>query len=251
MDACAVNGFFSPVQRVRYEKAIPQRRSVRAYRGDPDAAQLSALHYAAGRLALPGVRLEIGEGDPGDLYRKLPFVDVIRGTGRYAAVISDESVPHAAIHAGISGEALILEAVAMGLGTCWVMAFKRGGPQVKLEEGEKLRAIIALGVPDDEGGPRKRKKLTEICDSDPAAWPLWAYNAAECVRIAPSAMNMQPWRLSFAGRTLLLSSGRGVTPLDMGIAALHMTLGAGEKPHTLQWEEGKNQIMSLIAEDRL
>ena len=35
-----------------------------------------------------------------------------------------------------------------------------------------------------------------------------AYSAAECVRIAPSAINLQPWKLNYAGRTLqLLRSG--------------------------------------------
>jgi len=250
MDACAVNGFFAPAQRERYLAAISRRRSVRAYQGGPAVDQLSALNYAAARLALPGVRLVLAEAEEGALYRHLPFVEAIHGTRRYAAVISDESVPHSDILAGISGEALVLEATALGLGSCWVAAFKKSGADIALEEGEKLRAVIALGAPGEGGSPRKRKKLTEICSSDPASWPLWAYNAAECVRIAPSAVNLQPWRLSFAGRTLMLSCTRGSAPLDMGIAALHMTLGVGDKPHVLRWGEGK-EIISLIAEDRL
>lgn len=250
MDACAVNDFLSPAQRERYGAAVSIRRSVRVFKGSPDAKQLSALYYAVGRLTLPGARLALGEAEPGDLYRRLPFVEAIRGSRRYAAVIADDSVPHAAVQAGICGEALVLEAVSMGLGTCWVMAFKRGGAQIPLEEGEKLLAVIALGAPGDQGGPRKRKKLTEICASDPAAWPLWAYNAAEYVRIAPSAVNLQPWRLSFAGRTLTLSATRGNAPLDMGIAALHMALGVGDKPCVLRWGEGRD-VMSLIAEDRI
>ena len=250
MDACAVNGFFSPAQIDKYSAAVPNRRSVRAFKGDPDIQQMSALHYAAARLALPGVRIALGEASAGDLYRRLPLVETIHGSRRYAAVIADEEIPHAAIHAGISGEAFILEAVAMGLGTCWVAAFKRGGVNVPVEEGEKVKAVIALGVPGEGGGPRKRKKLTEICASDPSNWPFWAYNAAEYVRIAPSAVNLQPWRLSFAGRTLALSSARSNASLDMGIAMLHMTLGAHDKPHVLRWGEGK-EIAALIAEDRL
>ena len=113
-----------------------------------------------------------------------------------------------------------------------------------------MKAVIALGVPGEEGGPRKRKRLSEICSSNPSDWPFWAYNAAEYVRIAPSAVNLQPWRLSFAGCTLMLSSVRANASLDMGIAALHMTLGARDKPHTLCWGEGK-EILSLIAEDRI
>ena len=250
MDACAVNGFFSPAQIDKYSAALPKRRSVRIFKGDPDVQQMSALHYAAARLALPGVRIALGEASASDLYRRLPLVETIHGSRRYAAVIADEEIPHAAIHAGISGEAFILEAVALGLGTCWVAAFKRGGVNIPIKEGEKVKAVIALGVPAEEGGPRKRKKLTEICASDPSDWPLWAYNAAECVRIAPSAVNLQPWRLSFAGRTLSLYSARPNASLDMGIAVLHMSLGASDKPHVLRWGDGK-EIAALIAEDRL
>ena len=71
------------------------------------------------------------------------------------------------------------------------------------------------------------------------------------MRIAPSAVNLQPWRLSFAGRTLLLSGTRSGASLDMGIAMLHMSLGVGDKPHMIRWGESGREIASLNAEDRL
>ena len=250
MEPCLINGFFAPAQRERFGAAIPRRSSVRRFQGDPDVGQISALNYAAARTALPGVRIVLGEAPAASVFMKLPFVEPVRGTSRYAALIVDDSVPHAAVHAGISGEAFVLEAVSMGLGTCWVASFKRGGVREPIGGSEKVRAVIALGVPGQEPGPRRRKKLTEICASDPADWPLWAYNAAECVRIAPSAVNLQPWRLSFAGRTLMLSALRLGTPLDMGIAMLHMSLGVGDKPHVMRWGEGK-EVASLVAEDRI
>ena len=96
----------------------------------------------------------------------------------------------------------------------------------------------------------KRKPLSQICVGDPTAWPLWAYHAAECVRRAPSAMNLQPWRIAFAGRTLLLKRAGFGGPLDMGIALMHMSLGVGDKAHVLRWGEGR-EIAALIAEDKL
>ncbi|MBR6187087.1 MAG: nitroreductase family protein [Clostridia bacterium] len=248
MDACAINGFFSPTQRERYLSAVSGRRSVRTYLGDPGVEALSALSYTAARVALPGVRLALGDAQDAELYRHLPFVDPIRGTRKYAAVIVDDAVPNALIHAGVSGEAFVLEAAALGLGTCWVAAFKRGGVNVPLEEGEKIRAVIAFGIPGESGGSRKRKRLSEICSPDPTDWPLWAYNAAECVRVAPSAVNLQPWRLTYAGRTLSLSSARSGAGLDIGIALLHLSLGVGDKPHHIRWGEGR-EIAALIVED--
>ena len=70
------------------------------------------------------------------------------------------------------------------------------------------------------------------------------------MRFAPSALNIQPWRLSFAGRTLVLSRTRFGSLLDLGIALLHMSLGVGEKEHIIRWGEGK-AIALLIAEDRI
>ena len=250
MDACAINGFFSPAQRERWLNAASGRRSIRAYAGDPGVEALSALSYTAARCALPGVRLMISEAQNTALYRRLPFVDAIRGTKKYAAVIVDDAIPNALVHAGVSGEAFVLEAAALGLGTCWVAAFKRGGVNIPLEEGEKVKAVIAFGVPDESGGPRRRKRLNEICSPDPADWPLWAYNAAECVRIAPSAVNLQPWRLTYAGRTIALSSARAGAGLDLGIALLHLSIGVGEKPHLIRWGEGK-EVAALVADDKV
>ena len=249
MDACAINGFFSSAQRARWLSAVPGRRSIRTYAGDPGVEALSALAYTAARVSLPGVRLAIGDAQDSDLYRRLPFVDPVRGTKKYCAVIVDDAIPNALIHAGVSGEAFVLEAAALGLGTCWVAAFKRGGANVPLEEGEKIKAVIAFGIPGENGLPRRRKRLSEICTPDPADWPLWAYNAAECVRVAPSAVNLQPWRLAYAGRTLSLSAARAGAGLDLGIALLHLSLGVGDKPHRICWGEGK-EIAALIAEDR-
>lgn len=250
MNECALNGFFAPAQRGRLLGAVGQRRSVRAYAGDPSVAQLSALNYAAARVCLPGVRIALGEAPAALLYRHLPFVPAISGTGRYAAVIVNEQAdPHAGIHAGISGEAFVLEAAALGVGTCWALAFKRKHADLPLQAGERVAVVIALGVPArEETGPRKHKKLAELCADDPSIWPLWAYNAADCVRQAPSALNRQPWRLSFSGRTLLLTQTGG-TALDMGIALLHLSLGMGDRPHEIRWEGGRD-VASILSEDR-
>ena len=250
MDTCALNGFFAPAQRARFLEAIPKRRSVRCFSQGPDIAQKSALSYAAARVCLPGVRIELMECTSEQLFRKLPIVGGITGTDRAAVVIVDETAPLSLLHAGISGEAFVLEAVSLGLGTCWVGSFKHGGIDIPLDNHEHVAAVIALGAPNEEPAGSKRKKLTEICHGIPTAWPLWAYHAAECVRFAPSAMNLQPWRLSFAGRTLVLRRTAFGGDLDLGIALLHMSLGVGEKDHIIRWGEGR-EIASLIAEDRI
>ena len=247
---CALNGFYAPAQRERFLAAVSKRRSIRRFSAPPDTALKSALSYAAARVCLPGVRIELGEGEPDTVFRKLPVVGGVVGTNRYAAVIVDERDDLSRLHAGISGEAFVLEAVSLGLGACWLGSFKQGGLEIDLDEDEKIVAIIALGVPAEEPQDLKRKKLTEICFGDPTLWPLWAYNAAECVRLAPSALNLQPWKLAFAGRTMMLQRKRFGCDLDLGIALLHMSLGVGEKDHVIRLGEGK-EVASLVAEDRI
>ena len=251
MEDCAINGLLTSGQRQRWGSAVPLRCSVRAFSAAPDVAQSSALHYVLGRLSLPGVRIELIDAPAEKLCMKLPGVERVNGTTRFAVLLVDREVPHAEQHAGFLGEALVLEAVSLGLGACWLGSFKRGGIPVEIHENEKPAAIIALGVPlTNAPTVRKRKTLQKLCGGDPSGWPLWAYNAAECVRNAPSAMNFQPWRFAFSGHTLLLKKTWYATGLDMGIALLHMTLGTGEMPHILRWGKGA-EVASLVAEDGL
>lgn len=247
---CALNGFYSPAQRERFYAAVSKRRSIRKFSAAPDVAHKSALSYAAARVCLPGVRIELGEGEPETIFRKLPLVGGITGTNRYAAVIADKKDDLSGLYAGASGEAFVLEAVSLGLGTCWLGSFREKGVDIPLNENEKILAVIALGIPDEEPRELKRKKLTDICYGDPASWPLWAYNAAECVRLAPSAINRQPWKMAFAGRTMALLRKPFAGDLDMGIAMLHMSLGVGEKEHVIRLGEG-NEVATLLAEDRV
>ena len=248
MESCALSGFYSPAQRKRFLQAVSQRVSVRTFGGPPDVARKNVLQYACGRVCLPGVRIEMGMNEPENVFRRTPFVESIMGSGFFAAIIIDEKAPNARFHAGISGEAFTLEAVSLGLGTCWLYNFKAAGVQVPLQAGEKVVALIAVGIPALEGKLRKRKKLSDICQGDPNTWPLWAYQAAECVRVAPSAMNRQPWRLLHVGQTVVLQRARLGDDLELGIALLHLSLGVGEREHVIRWGSGK-EVASLVVAD--
>lgn len=250
MEHCELTGFFSAAQRARFLQATHRRFSVRTYTGEADAPQLSALQFTAQKIALPGVRIVISNGEENKLYKKLPGVTPITGTGQFAALVVDTEIPYAKYHAGICGEAFVLEAFSLGLGACWIGSFKKSGLHIEKADFEEVLAVIPFGTYDGEVPPRKRKSLNAICTGNPTDWPLWAYNAAECVRNAPSAINLQPWHLNFAGRTLLLSKKGLGTQLDLGIALLHMSLGVGEKEHIIRWEDDKH-VASLLAEDRL
>lgn len=249
MPACPLNAFFSTAQRTRYLGAIPHRYSCRTFKEPLDISHISALSYAAQRVCLPGVRIVLSEcGD--DLFFGLPIVGRIKGMTRCAYIIADMSEPYAALHAGISGEAFVLEAAAMHVGTCWVSgSYRRSAVDVELNEGEKVLAVTPLGLPENQEAPaRSRKKLSQICLGNPTEWPLWAYHAAEAVRAAPSAVNMQPWKLNYAGHALQLLTNGKTNTLDLGIAMLHMEAAMEGRKHLWEWGEGKT-VAHLIVEE--
>lgn len=243
----AWEAFFSSAQLRRWSEAIDLRFSCRKFKAPADIQQKSALHYAAARAGLPGVRLMLGDCDCNRLFFSLPFVERIEYASQFAAVIIDKSAPRAALHAGIAGQALALEMTSLQLGSCWVAGnFHRSAVDIPLESSERIAAVMPLGQPQNPEGAslRRRKPLRELCLDDPADWPLWAFQAAENVRSAPSAINAQPWRFSFSGNTLRLS-GRHLDSLDFGIAILHIECALRDIPH--RWRRSADDKGLLIA----
>lgn len=241
---CAWSGFYVQSQLKRWAQFIPRRFSCRNFSGPAQVAQKSALHYASARVCLPHTRIVVQDCDPA-MFFPIPFVSTITGARHYAAVIADMAQENAALWAGISGEAFVLEAASLQLGTCWVVAnFRRRECNVALKGREKLLAVIALGVPDDPDGAssRSRKPLNHLCRDDSAQWPLWAYQVAESVRAAPSAMNRQPWRFSCSANTMQL--GFAGMSLDTGIAVLHAQCALVDVPH--MWRESAQRNHLLI-----
>ena len=168
----------------------------------------------------------------------------ITGAPAFGVMIGALSVPDIAARVGYTGEGLILEATALGLGTCWVSGmFKEDEVRKRahLEPEERIFAIAPLGVGERDFswkekiykgalGSQKRKSpddLTEGCVPLP-----WQESAVKAARVAPSARNRQPWSFVFEpdSITVLRDPGpdgeRYPKSLDCGIAMLHLELGA-------------------------
>ena len=238
-------------QRQYYQEAMARRYSCRAYSrplSDKQASNLSAL---AARVCLPGVRIAIAPC-PENLFFGLPIVGKIHGMSHYACIFVQQDADHAAIRAGISGEAFVLEATAVGIGTCWVSgSYRRSAVSAACQTGEKLLAVTPLGIPD-EGHSKalgRHKPPEKLCTTDFSAWPCQAQQAVQNVCCAPSAVNLQPWKLSYAGHTLTLTAGGKTDTLDMGIAMLHMEC-AMDGAHRWTWGEGKNVAHLSIEENQ-
>ena len=230
-------------RRAELISAVKLRTSCRAYAGAPDAAEYAALSYAVGRYRLPGVRLTLFPVQEGFFTGMLLGTRRITGCRLAAAVIITDDM-HSRIHAGILGESFVLEATALGLGTCWVTgSFKRKELTLPLQRGEAVLAVIAEGKP---AAPltmptsRHRKSPEHFCRGDFRAWPEELQDAAALVQAAPSAMNMQPWALYMGPKGEFVLDASDRAHLDAGIALCHAEL-ALETPHTWHFGTDKNQ----------
>ena len=234
------NGFFTKTQLMRWREQIPRRVACRHFSGAPNVAQWTTLSYAAARLCLPGVRILLAACDESFFTPVIFNYGRIKGAIRFAAVMADTAVPRHMTHAGISGEAFILEATSCGVATCWVSGtYRKKESPVHLYPGEVLAAVIPLGLdaePKPEPAHRIRKPLKWYLENGGEDWPGFALEAAKAVREAPSGMNRQPWKLRLGSQSLSLIGAPN--SIDTGIALMHMEAALCEKDRQWVLDEG-------------
>ena len=182
---------------------------------------------------------------------------VIVGTDTYIAGKMSR-VPHAEEAFGYSFERIVLYAEAMGLGTTWIAgtmnraAFEKA---MDLAGGEVMPCVSPLGYPAKkmslrETVMRKGVKADSRMDFGGIFFegsfdvPLTEDRAGglrdvlEAVRLAPSAVNKQPWRAVVSGNCVhfyekpskgYVTDNWDLQKIDMGIALCHFDLAARER----------------------
>jgi hypothetical protein len=233
---------------------IGERTSRRRFDGrpvPPDA--LGRLHALCLRFRPgPRARLAIVDATPPELFTGLiGSYGAVKGAPSAALFIATED---GQVQAGYAGEALILEATRLGVGTCWLAgSFGKELAQtlVYLAPGERVVAVTPLGLASAKlsAGERTlrgvvrssaRKPVEELAPTmTGGSWPTWATTALEAARLAPSGANGQPWRFRMEDGALVLSGAPKpywTAPLDYGIAMLHAELGALEAGVSGAWE---------------
>jgi nitroreductase len=239
----------------RLAAAIPLRRSRRSYDGVPvAAADLDALdEFTRAFRPYRDARAVVLREAPQSVFAGI--VGAYGGvSGAPCALVFVGAGDYAPEDVGYTGEAAVLEATALGLGTCWVAGtFSKHATAdvVTLAPDERVVAISPLGHPVEHptvkervlfgvARAKHRRSLEEIAPGHDG-WPAWAQAAVAAARIAPSAMNRQPWRFRMAGGGLVVSTTGVPTPrtslrLDCGIAMLHAELGARSEGVGGCWE---------------
>lgn len=208
----------------RWLHAAHKRVSVRRYAGSAPDEGIAALERLFPQET-ENVRLRFGQGNV--------FASTISGTDRFAALFCRTGHD---IQAGYLSGALMLECAAMGLGTCYLgLSYKKKAVLSLFPAlmGEELVGVISIGKATlTDQTDRKRKsveKLTGLTAEEFAALPDWQKSAIACARIAPSAMNRQPWRIVVKPDVLTFRTAGnnfGYAGIDLGIALLHAETGA-------------------------
>ncbi len=246
----------------RWHGAIFQRRSRRRYDATPlEPAQLDNLKIICREFRpFPQVRAELINESPDEILRgAIGSYGKIKGAPTLIAFVGDMNDPPVQEKVGYTGEGIILEATAMGLATCWVggwMFFRReaAASLLGIGEHEKVLAVTPVGRPVGEptleeaamtgfGLFHTRRPLTEmVAGLDPAEWSHWIKSALEAARLAPSAINRQPWRFHIESNIITVSMDNpsfnlGISKrLDCGIAMLHIEVAALDSMVKGEWQ---------------
>lgn len=225
-----------------WHEAIRSRVSTRTFDGHgPSPDKTAALDLVAAATAMAtGVRT---------IWLDNPADDLFTGyAGSYGRITkAPRAVAFVAaqgeeVAVGYAGEAFVLEATRLGLGTCWVAGSydrKRAAELTGLADGERILSLTPVGTPARRRPADERlmralvrasaRKPLDVIAPGHETWPHWAQEAAEAARWAPTGGNGQPQRLRFEGDSLVV--GRAAmaywtAPIDLGIVMLHAELGA-------------------------
>lgn len=244
----------------RWHAAVAVRRSRRQY----DARELEPDELI--RLQTVCHEFRPFSGARGDLVTRSPdkilkgavgHYGKVKGAAALIAFTGDMEDPCVQEKVGYVGEGIILEATAMGLATCWVGGFFRpkvAASVVGIKGNERVLAVTPVGRAVERltreeklmtffGRNHRRKPLAELVTGlDENGWPRWIRAALEAARIAPSAINRQPWRFYVEPNCITVSVDNpglsfGVSKrLDCGIAMLHIEVAALDSGVRGRWE---------------
>ncbi|GAB6167925.1 nitroreductase family protein [Clostridium carnis] len=233
-------------------EVIKLRHSVRNYENKPLAKDIvEKIEKYIGNIDNPfnaKVRVKLIKKDDYSKETKLGTYGVIKGANYYLAVAC-ENGDFDLETLGYVFQKAILYCTSLGLGTVWLGGtFNKGefAKAMNISSNEKLPIVSPVGY---EGGKKsflatimgsntnKRKAYSEIFFYNDFNTSLSKelseeyYEALEMIRIAPSAVNKQPWRVLRKGNDLhfYTDGSKEVNKIDIGIAMCNFHLTVKEQ----------------------
>ena len=171
----------------------------------------------------------------------------IKDTLAFIAFIGNMDSTSVQEEVGYTGEGVILEATALGLNICWVAGFFKPesvASLVEIKSNERVLAVTPVGyarrfesleekLMTGFGRTHRRLPVSRLISGlRQGALPEWVRASIQAARLAPSAMNRQPWGFDVEDGSIIVYVRTGGPEfsvskrLDCGIAMLHIEVAA-------------------------
>ena len=228
--------------------SIFKRQSIRKYEDRPiEEGELQSIKKYIKEIKplIPGIELKMTVVDR-ELFNKIAKGKFIVAAPHYIVITSEEK-EGSYLNAGYMGEQAVLQLTRMGIGTCWL-----GGAKEQKDVNYTLSYTIAIAFgygqmsierASTEG--IKRGEISSWASGDIAPY----YSLLEGVRVAPSAVNNQPWTCQVANDKIRWFKKKNnvfkkiflgdLNDIDMGIAFCHFVICA----------EAENRLVTFEKED--
>ncbi len=220
------------------QEAIKARHSVRAYKNEQLADDVSRrLEEEIIEVNQRGrLHIQLIQNEPKAFLGTLAKYGKFRNVTSYL-VMAGKKTDDLDERIGYYGEHLVLLAQTLGLNTCWVgLSYKKIPNTYVLDEGEVIKAYIAIGYGETQGSNHKIKTVEQVSNASEIT-PLWFKRGVEAALLAPTAVNQQKFSFEYVGmkdnrhqvRAKKGFSMIGYTQMDLGIAKYHFEVGAGKE----------------------
>ena len=210
-------------------QSIKQRHSVRAYTDRPIKGEVkeSLKSFTEQCARESGLHLQLILDEPNAFDSFMAHYGKFSGVRNYIALVGKKSADLEE-RCGYYGEKIVLHAQTLGLNTCWAaMTYSKGKARVKIDEGEKLCAVIAVGYGATAGVPHKSKPRERVMRVQGTA-PQWFLDGIDAALLAPTAVNQQKFIFELNGDEVLAKAGIGFySRMDLGIVKYHFEIGSG------------------------
>jgi nitroreductase len=207
---------------------ICHRKSCRSFTGKPvDAEMIEKILSFEPKALYPEIKVRM------DIVSRDKVKCICPWTTPQLIIIYSEEGEGYLENIGFLFQQMDLYLQTLGLGVCW-LGMGRMNPKTTTEvEGMKFVIMLAFGHP--KGDPLrhdlkgfKRKSMEQIADkADPRLEPA---------RLAPSAVNSQPWYFTHEGDTIHVHCSKKGSSLDAGIALAHLYVANMETFHFFKAE---------------
>jgi hypothetical protein len=250
---------------MKTSEIIQIRRSCRTFNGlkiEKSAVEslsqaIQSLQPLFNDVEMPIIKIVDGDNLDG----RLGTYGFINGARRFFVMAAGRE-PLQQVQAGFVFEQLILKATEMGIATCWLggtfrsSMFAQGMPADLGHREISIVSPLGHATTKQRFAERMMRRVVKADRRKPFASLFTGLASTsdalkrvlECVRLAPSSSNSQPWRArisSDAAVEFSCATNNRFSAIDMGIAYCHFLLASAEE--NLAWRIDPASLSSPLA----